>query len=29
MIDGKTFFDQPINNKSKTCENIIKIETGK
>ena len=29
MIDGKTFFDQPTNNKFKTCENIIKIETGK
>ena len=28
MIDGKIFFDQPINNNSKTYENIIKIATG-
>ena len=28
MIDGKNFFDQPINNNSKTYENIIKIATG-
>ena len=24
MIDGKNFFDQPINNDYKTCENILK-----
>ena len=29
MIDGKTFFDQPINNEPKTYENIRKIATGK
>ena len=28
MIDGKNFFDQPINNMTKTCENIRKIATG-
>ena len=28
MIDGKNFFDQPINGKLKTYENIIKIATG-
>ena len=27
-IDGRTFFDQPINNDSKTYENIRKIATG-
>ena len=29
MIDGRTFFDQPINNMSKTYENITKFATGK
>ena len=29
MIDGKNFFDQPINNMNKTYENIRKIATGK
>ena len=29
MIDGKNFFDQPINNNLKTNENITKIATGK
>ena len=29
MIDGKTFFDQPINSMIKTYENIGKIATGK
>ena len=29
MIDGKNFFDQPINNNIKTYENIRKIATGK
>ena len=28
MIDGKSFFDQPINNALKTYENIRKITTG-
>ena len=28
MIDGKTFFDQPINSMTKTYENITKIATG-
>ena len=28
MIDGKNFFNQPINNNFKTCENITKIVTG-
>ena len=28
MIDGKTFFDQPINSMTKTYENIRKIATG-
>ena len=28
MIDGKNFFDQPINNMFKTDENIRKIATG-
>ena len=27
-IDGKNFFDQPINNDSKTYESIRKISTG-
>ena len=27
-IDGKTFFDQPINNDTKTYESIRKIATG-
>ena len=27
-IDGKSFFDQPINNDTKTNENIRKISTG-
>ena len=29
MIDGKNFFDQPINSELKIYENIRKIETGK
>ena len=29
MIDGKNFFDQPINNKFKTYENIRKITASK
>ena len=29
MIDGKTFFDQPINSMIRTYENIGKIATGK
>ena len=29
MIDGKNFFDQPINYNIKTNENIRKIATGK
>ena len=28
MIDGKNFFDQPINSELKTYENIRKIATG-
>ena len=28
MIDGRNFFDQPINSKFKTYENIRKIITG-
>ena len=28
MIDGKNFFDQPINSNLKTYENIRKIATG-
>ena len=28
MIDGKIFFDQPINSDLKTYENIRKIATG-
>ena len=28
MIDGKNFFDQPINSNLKTYENIRKINTG-
>ena len=28
MIDGKNFFDQPINSDLKTYENVIKIATG-
>ena len=28
MIDGKNFFDQPINSMTKTYENINKIATG-
>ena len=28
MIDGESFFDQPINNHYKTYENIRKIATG-
>ena len=28
MIDGRNFFDQPINNMNKTYENIRKITTG-
>ena len=29
MIDGKNFFDQPINSELKTYENIRKVATGK
>ena len=29
MIDGKFFFDQPINNAFRAYENIRKIATGK
>ena len=29
MIDGRNFFDQPINGMTKTYENIRKIATGK
>ena len=29
MIDGKNFFDQPINDDTKTYENIRKFATGK
>ena len=29
MIDGRNFFNQPINSMSKTYENIRKIPTGK
>ena len=29
MIDCKNLFDQPINSKLKTYENIRNIETGK
>ena len=29
MIDGRNFFDQPINNMSETYKNIRKIATGK
>ena len=29
MIDGRNYFDQPINSMSKTYENIRKIATGK
>ena len=29
MIDGKNFFDQPINNMIKTYENIRKTTTGR
>ena len=28
MIDGKNYFDQPINSMAKTYENIRKITTG-
>ena len=28
MIDGKNFFDQPINSMTRTCENIREIATG-
>ena len=29
VIDGREFFDQPLNNMNKTNENIRKIATGK
>ena len=29
MIDGRNFFDLPINSMNKTYENITKIATGK
>ena len=28
MIDGKNFFDQPVNNDKVTYENVRKIATG-
>ena len=28
MVDGKNFFDQPINSELRTYENIRKITTG-
>ena len=28
MIDGRHFFDQPIKNDLKTCDNIRKTATG-
>ena len=28
MMDGKNFFDQPIKNDLKTCDNIRKIAAG-
>ena len=28
MIDGRNFFDEPIKNDLKTCDNIRKIATG-
>ena len=28
MIDGRNFFEQPIKNDLKTCDDIIKIATG-
>ena len=28
MIDGRNFFDQPVNNMTKTYENAKKIATG-
>ena len=28
MMDGKSFFDQPIKNDLKTCDNIRKNATG-
>ena len=29
MIDGRNFFDQPINSMNKTYENIRRIATGR
>ena len=29
MVDGRNFFDEPINSMNKTCGNIRKIATGK
>ena len=29
MIDGRNFFDEPINSMGKTYENIRRIATGK
>ena len=29
MIDGRNFFDQPINSKNRAYENIRKVATGK
>ena len=29
MIDGKSFFDQPINNNIKIYQNIREVATGK
>ena len=28
MVDGRNFFDKPIRNDLKTCNNIKKIPTG-
>ena len=28
MVDGRNFFDKPIRNDLKTCNNIQKIPTG-
>ena len=29
MIDGNNFFDQPVESDMRTCDNILKIATGK
>ena len=28
MVDGQNFFDQPVKNDIKTCDNIQKIKIG-